>query len=261
MRIRYLKNTPQILAGSSYYLEDDEAILRRGRWRESLSQTPQAESQPGGWVTLPRLEMEIGSGRGQYLTTLAGLNPNTLFLGVEKSLTVLARSIKKLDEEETLPNVKLLGLDALKLAEAFCEGEVDRLYLNFSDPWPKLKHEKRRLTAPAFLAVYQKILSPAGDLCLKTDNPDFFDFSRSMLTEAGWQILTETRDLYEGRNMAKVMEQASSLQDYETAKANPADPNPERFIRTEYETAFLKNGKKIHYLRALPASAKSVELS
>ena len=166
------------------------------------------------------LQIEIGMGKGTFLMRMAKRYPGINFVGIEKYSSVLLRAIQKMDAEP-LPNVKLIRMDAEYIEDVFASGEVDRIYLNFSDPWPKEKHARRRLTSRQFLARYGNILKEDGQVEFKTDNEDLFAFSLEEVPEAGWQILEETRDLH-------------------------ADPSMnEGNIMTEYEERFSANGKKI----------------
>lgn len=122
--------------------------------------------------------IEIGMGKGDFIIENAKRYPEINFIGIEKFPSVLVGAVKKLDEEEQiLPNLKLMKEDAIFLNEVFDAHEIDRIYLNFSDPWPKKKHAKRRLTSHNFLPIYKKILKKDGQLILKTDNRTLFEFS------------------------------------------------------------------------------------
>jgi len=220
MRIRRLKNTDQIMQESSYTVKDPEN--RKGQWRQGFGQA-------GAFASGRRLEIEIGCGRGRFICDMARLHPLTDFIGIEYVSTVLARTAKLLDLSEKSPisNLALLFYDALDLEKVFEAGEGDRIYLNFSDPWPKKKHAKRRLTSERFLPVYERILSKDGDLVMKTDNDDLFAFTLETLALRGWTIREKTDDLHRSPyNAANVM--------------------------TEYEKNFTEKGKNIHYLHAVP---------
>ncbi len=243
MRIRYLKDTPAILNASPLVLlqQEDDLGVFKGSWREQFDSAastnkhlPKESEDPSrraeketAHLSKKRLELEIGCGRGRFLSDMAALHPLTCFIGNELVPTILARTSRRIEQSSfPLHNIRLIQVDALKLQEVFAPGEVDRIYLNFSDPWPKTKHHKRRLTSPDFLKVYQVILSKRGDLCFKTDNDDLFAFSIEMMTKEGWIFLSRTDDLhhspYKGAN-----------------------------VMTEYEENFTRRGKAIHYVRAV----------
>ncbi len=212
--------------------------------REKLQQQPQLVLTPetapaGGWREFfaargaagAKLCLEIGCGRGRFCNDLARHNPGLLVVGLELHEDVLARALEKLEQNAVpAPNLALLWQDAARLAASFAPGEVDRVYLNFSDPWPKKKHAKRRLTAPAFLAVYAGILAKSGELWLKTDNPGLFAWSADQLLAAGWRL----RDI-----------------DYNYPPAGAAEDEI-----TEYESRFRAKGQPIFRLCARPPAAK-----
>lgn len=216
MRIRYLSNTEEILEASRLLVRDPEQM--RGQWRTLC---PQAKS----------LAMEIGCGKGRFIGEMAQKDPDTLYLGVEKFSTILARSIMNNEAEEELPqNLRLIRSDALDLDAAFADGELDRLYLNFSDPWPKDRHVKRRLTSERFLPLYARWLKPGGELHFKTDNDGLFPWSVESLLANGWKILFQTDDWH-------------------------ACPEQKGDVMTEYEIQFSAAGKKIHKLTAVYAGS------
>lgn len=170
------------------------------------------------------LHIEIGMGKGQFLHRLAELHPDINYLGIEKFSSVLVRALEKraaLDQD----NLYFLRMDAEDITEIFAPGEVQRIYLNFSDPWPKDRHAKRRLTSTRFLTRYDKILAPEGILQFKTDNTDLFRFSLEQLEEAGWKTDEVNFHLHEN---------------------GPAPDN----VMTEYEEKFWKLGNPIHKLVA-----------
>ena len=148
--------------------------------------------------------LEIGCGKGGFMVQLAKKFPETQFVAVEKMSDVILLAAEKIKREECL-NVKLLNCDADSLPEYFAEGSVDRIYLNFSDPWPKAKHAKRRLTSPKYLEIYKKLLKKDGAIFFKTDNRPLFDYSVETFTEAGFRLEKLTYDLhnseYEAENL------------------------------------------------------------
>lgn len=141
------------------------------------------------------LHLEIGTGKGQFLTRQAMLHPDILYLGIEKFSSVLVRAVEKAESLER-ENLLLLRMEAELLETVFDKGEVNRIYLNFSDPWPKDRHAKRRLTSTEFLRRYETILAPDGTVEFKTDNTSLFDFSVESCEAAGWKIEALTRDLH-----------------------------------------------------------------
>lgn len=155
-------------------------------------------------------------GKGKFIHTMAKLNPDINYVGIEKYSSVLLRAIQKMEEEE-LPNLKFIRMDAEDITKVFGQGEVDRIYLNFSDPWPKDRHAKRRLPSREFLGRYDVILKKDGILEFKTDNRDLFDFAVEELEPAGWQAEVITYDLHkdeklmEGNVMTEYEEKFSSM--------------------------------------------------
>ena len=141
--------------------------------------------------------IEIGMGKGDFIIENAKRYPDINFIGIEKFPSVLVGAIKKLDEEpQVLPNLKLMKEDALVLNDVFKENEVSRIYLNFSDPWPKKKHAKRRLTSEVFLPIYQNILNENGELILKTDNRILFEYSLISFQHYGMDFVDVCLDLH-----------------------------------------------------------------
>ena len=164
------------------------------------------------------VHMEIGMGKGQFIMELAKRNPNVNYIGMERYSSVLLRALQKMEElEEPLPNLKFICDDAKVLPEYFGLGDIEKIYLNFSDPWPKDRHAKRRLTSRQFLACYDKILSPEGVIEFKTDNVDLFNFSLTEVEETNWILKASTYDLHhdevlnEGNIMTEYEEKFSSM--------------------------------------------------
>ncbi len=178
------------------------------------------KERKGKWKSLfgneNPLYIEIGMGKGRFLHTSASQNPNINYIGIEKYSSVLLRALQKMEEEE-LPNLKFIRMDAEEITEVFGEHEVDRIYLNFSDPWPKERHARRRLPSRQFLERYDYILRPEGQLEFKTDNRELFDFAVAELSEAGWKTQALTYDLHretdmlEGNIMTEYEEKFSSM--------------------------------------------------
>lgn len=204
MRLRHIKGAEETIAASPYVIQEPESC--RGRWAEVFhNQNP--------------IQIEVGMGKGKFLMELAQRHPEINYVGIERYSSVLLRGLQK-REELDLSNIWFLCIDARQLAEVFEEGEVERIYLNFSDPWPKDRHAKRRLTSPEFMAVYDKILAADGQVEFKTDNEGLFDYSLDSIPQAGWRIEASTRDLHHS-------------------------PMAEGNVMTEYEEKFASKGNSI----------------
>ena len=162
------------------------------------------------------IHIEIGMGKGQFIMQLAKEHPDINYIGIERYSSVLLRALQKM-EIEPLPNIRFLCMDASIITEVFDEEEVAKIYLNFSDPWPKERHAKRRLTSRQFFERYDKILARNGVVEFKTDNDDLFAFSMEEVAEAGWTLDAHTFDLHhdpvlnEGNVMTEYEEKFSSL--------------------------------------------------
>ena len=171
------------------------------------------EDQKGCWRQVFQnrspIYIEIGMGKGSFLLNMAKQHPDINFIGIERYTSVLLRAVEKYDTEEfqDLQNVRFVCMDARNVADVFAEGEVSRIYLNFSDPWPKARHAKQRLTATEFLERYEKKNNEKGTLEFKTDNTELFNFSLEQIREAGWTLLAFTYDLHhnEAMNRGNVM--------------------------------------------------------
>lgn len=169
------------------------------------------ESHKGMWAAaFPKkqlLHIEVGMGKGRFLMDMARLHPEINYVGIEMYDSVLIRALQKREElaeaGEELPNLFFMRMDARNLPEVFAKDEVDRIYLNFSDPWPKARHAKRRLTSREFLARYKEILAKGGVVEFKTDNRELFEFSLEEVKEAGWTLLAHTFDLHHNEQMIK----------------------------------------------------------
>ena len=161
------------------------------------------------------IRIEIGCGKGDFIVGTAAKEPGVNFLAVEKVSDVLMLAAEKVKRSE-LTNIRVCCVDAKELAEIFPENSIDRIYLNFSDPWPKARHEKRRLTYRSFLAIYEKILKPDGAIYFKTDNRGLFDFSLEEFKEYGMKLDKLTFDLHnseymEGNVMTEYEKRFSSM--------------------------------------------------
>lgn len=165
--------------------------------------------------------IEVGMGKGRFLTELALSHPERNYIGVERYSSVLYRALQKREAlAEPLLNLFYLCIDAAQLPDFFAPGEVAGLYLNFSDPWPKDRHAKRRLTSREFLARYEQLLPPGGTVEFKTDNQALFSFSLEECAAAGWTLAASTRDLHAD----PVLMEGNVCTEYEekfSAKGNP----------------------------------------
>jgi tRNA (guanine-N7-)-methyltransferase len=183
---------------SNYVIQDPEAC--RGNWGEAFEKT-----QP--------LHIEIGTGKGQFITGMAKANPDINYIGIELQESVIVSALDRLIDAE-LPNCKLMNVNGAELAKYFESGDVSRVYLNFSDPWPKTRHEKRRLTFKSFLEVYEAILVKNGEIHFKTDNQGLFEYSLVSFSHYGMLLKFVSLDLhnsdYEGNIMTEYEEKFSS---------------------------------------------------
>lgn len=193
----------------------------------------QPEAERGKWAKVfgnsKPIHIEIGMGKGQFLLNMALAHPDVNYIGIERYSSVLLRAVEKFDRDEyrELENIRFICMDAKELDKVFAPEEVDKIYLNFSDPWPKARHAKRRLTSKEFLKRYEGILVQQGKVEFKTDNTELFDFSLEQIEEAkGWELLAHTFDLHHNEEMNK---------------GN---------IMTEYEAKFSAKGQPINKLIA-----------
>lgn len=207
------------------------------RAKEEIEANPIAikneKEQKGNWKEVfgneRSLHIEIGMGKGQFILEMAKKNPDINYIGIERYSSVLLRALEKFDAEEyrELSNIRFVCMDAAELPEVFAEGEVEKIYLNFSDPWPKARHARRRLTSTRFLSIYEKVLIEHGVVEFKTDNRPLFEFSLEQVEEAGWELKAHTFDLHNNKEMN------------------------EGNIMTEYEAKFSSMGNPIHKLIAV----------
>lgn len=201
MRLRNIPGADEAIADSPHCIQ--EPMAEKGRWNLIFR-----NDHP--------VHIEIGMGKGQFIMQLAKNHPDINYIGIERYSSVLLRALQKM-EVEPLPNIRFLCMDASMITEVFDKEEVAKIYLNFSDPWPKERHAKRRLTSRQFFERYDKILAGNGVVEFKTDNDDLFAFSMEEVTEAGWQIEAHTFDLHhdpvlnEGNVMTEYEEKFSSL--------------------------------------------------
>ncbi len=168
------------------------------------------------------IHIEIGMGKGGFILNMALANPDINYIGIERYSSVLLRAVEKFDTDrfKNLKNIRLVCMDAKSIVDVFANSEVERIYLNFSDPWPKARHAKRRLTSKEFLARYEQILVPEGQIEFKTDNTELFNFSLEQAKEAGWTINRYTYDLHHHESLSS----GNIMTEYEekfSAKGNP----------------------------------------
>ena len=185
MRLRNITGSREMIAESRFVVHEPQEY--KGRWRELFS-----NDHP--------LRIEIGMGKGRFIMDLARMHPEINYVGIEKYSSVLLRGIQKM-ETDPLPNPYFIRMEAEEIADVFGREEVERIYLNFSDPWPKDRHAKRRLPSREFLKRYDKILVRDGVIEFKTDNQDLFRFALEEIAPAGWQLLQMTEDLHHDEKM------------------------------------------------------------
>ena len=190
---------------------------------------PDPEQKKGKWQEVfgneNPLHIEAGTGKGRFIIGMAKASPQINYIGIELFDSVIVTALETiLENEEEIPNLRLLKVNAKDIADYFEKGEVDRLYLNFSDPWPKKRHAKRRLTHESFLKLYEAVLPEQGEIHFKTDNRKLFEYSLTSISEYGMLLKDISLDLH----------------------AN----EPEWNIMTEYEEKFLKKGQPIYRLEA-----------
>ncbi len=180
MRLRNIPGAREEMLVNPYVVQNPEQY--RGQWNRFFG-----NDNP--------LHIEIGMGKGQFIMALAAANPGINYLGIEKYSSVLIRALAK-QEELALPNLRFLRFDAESIETVFTDSEVERIYLNFSDPWPKDRHAHRRLTSDRFLARYAQFLDPNGCIMFKTDNRGLFDYTLETAAACGWNRDDVTYDLH-----------------------------------------------------------------
>ncbi len=210
MRRRKIKGSDEKLVSYSDYVIT-EAQNYKGKWRELFS-----NNNP--------IHLEIGIGRGSFLKKYALKHPEINYIGIETKEEVMLYGVKE-SREEKLKNIKFIWQNAADLKDFFNKGEVDRICLNFSDPWPKKRHSKRRLTAETFLEMYREVMVDKGEVHFKTDHEELFEFSLNSFSESDWKLKNISLDLY--KNL------------------------PEDNISTDYETKFVEKGLKIYRLEGI----------
>lgn len=190
------------------YMEDE---LLKHKWRSLFE-----NDQP--------LHIEVGTGKGQFIVGMALANPDVNYVGIEHFDNVIVSAVEKAIDVNKPKNLRLLRGNGGNLTDLFAANEVDRLYLNFSDPWPKTRHAKRRLTHEGFLSIYEEILVPNGEIHFKTDNRKLFEYTLVSMSQYGMKLLDVSLDLH-----AEM---------------------PEDNILTEYEERFSSLGQPIYRLEA-----------
>lgn len=215
MRYRKPSNYWEKLDKYQQYLSQEKAANCFGKWRECFDNENR------------ELILEIGCGKGGFLIEQAKRYPGINFIGIERTPSLMLNALEYIKKNE-MNNILLSGLNAQFLEEFFAPGEIDRLYLNFSDPWPKKRNAKRRLTSSVFLEKYQQILSSNKKVAFKTDNKSLFEFTILELSAKGHLIVSIDIDLH----------------------AKGIDPEDDRLILTEYEKRFMEQKIPIYRLEA-----------
>ena len=197
MRLRNIPRAEGVLNESEMVVKN--ASENKGHWASDIF----GNDHP--------LHIEIGMGTGQFLLTLAERNPHINYIGIERYSSVLLRAVEKL--EEPVANIRFLCIDAAEIPDIFSPEEVERIYLNFSDPWPKARHARRRLTSSEYFARYDKILAKDGQVEFKTDNRNLFDFSVKEINNSDiWEVTACTYDLHNDTSM----NEGNIMTEYET---------------------------------------------
>ena len=201
MRLRNVPGARETIIENQFSIQQPEQM--KGKWHEVFQ-----NDHP--------IHIEVGMGKGQFIIEMARRNPEVNYIGIEKYSSVLVRAVEKLEDFEQ-DNLRLIRMDAENIEEVFDKDEVDRIYLNFSDPWPKDRHAKRRLTSKQFFERYDGILKKDGIVEFKTDNRELFEFSLEEVKEKDWELLVYTFDLHhqedmmEGNVMTEYEEKFSSM--------------------------------------------------
>ncbi|MDD6272035.1 MAG: tRNA (guanosine(46)-N7)-methyltransferase TrmB [bacterium] len=200
MRLKHIKNADIIISESEYIVNNPTEY--RGKWNKLFNNDN-------------KIEIEIGTGKGKFIINKALENKNINYIGVEKYDSPLVSAVKKLDQLD-INNLKLICFDAINIDEIF-DHEIDKIYLNFSDPWPKKRHAKRRLTSKVFLSKYENVFKNEKHIQMKTDNDDLYTYSLESFKENGYEIKETNTNYFDS-------------------------------ITTEYEDKFISIGKNINYI-------------
>lgn len=210
MRLRHITGSEEFVSSSRFVIQNKEDY--KGLFSEKLFRNEHP------------LSLEIGMGKGKFIYEMAKRDSERNFIGIERYDSVLLKVIKRREKEEeagiVLKNLYYMSMDARLLTEVFSSGEIDTIYLNFSDPWPKKRQANRRLTSPVFLKLYEQVLSKDGHVEFKTDNRDLFDYSLASFQENGWDILAKSFDLHHDERLSE----GNIMTEYEekfSAKGNP----------------------------------------
>ena len=212
MRLRNIPGADEVIRNCDWVIK--EPADKKGKWN-----TVFGNENP--------IHIEVGMGKGQFITEMAKRNPQINYIGIERYTSVLLRAVQKREQlptEKALPNLLYLCIDASELPEIFAKDEVAKIYLNFSDPWPKSRHEKRRLTYKTFLDTYKQILPKNGEIHFKTDNRGLFEYSLASFSQYGMVLNKVWLDLH--------------ASDYEGN------------VMTEYERKFSEKGQAIYRVEA-----------
>lgn len=206
MRLRNITGSREIIGESNFVIHEPEK--QKANWRSIFGNT-----NP--------IHIEIGMGKGRFIMDMAKEYPAVNYIGIEKYSSVLLRAIQKMEQEpKPLPNLRFIRMDAETITDVFGAEEIDRIYLNFSDPWPKDRHAKRRLPSKEFLSRYDQILKKDGQLEFKTDNKDLFLFALDELAPAGWKAERATYDLHRDEDMMK----GNIMTEYEEKFSSAGNP-------------------------------------
>ncbi len=201
MRLKKIKNSDKIVRECKYFVDNPSKY--KNKWNEVFENSN-------------NIEIEIGMGKGDFLISKALNNPNINYIGIEKYDSVLVYVKRKLDELN-IDNLRIINIDAINLLDVFGE-EISKIYLNFSDPWPKKRHAKRRLTYEKFLTIYDQVfVNKSVNIEMKTDNDDLFEYSLESFKEHGYKV-------------------------------NKIDRNIDDEYKTEYEKKFMEKGKNINFV-------------
>lgn len=205
MRLRNIPGSREVIGASKFVIHEMEET--KGKWAQVFQ-----NDHP--------IYIEVGMGKGRFITQLAIENPDKNFVGIEKYSSVLLRALEKREELPQLTNLYFLRMDAEDLEKVFAPGEVQGIYLNFSDPWPKDRHAKRRLPSKEYLGRYDRILVPEGKVEFKTDNKDLFEFALDQVKEANWKLEACTFDLHHDEEMVK----GNIMTEYEQRFSSQGNP-------------------------------------